>query len=140
MSLDWDITNVPDHEENCWIPTGETRPDGTPTVRLHPVTEMLIFATMIVGMREITKTNADKFYARVYTEERLSGSWLIGPNGEQAYITPAQVWAHIGLRTNASEYTDVAWRAKLARTATERAGRKWRKFEAQAAEQTHATS
>lgn len=100
MSLNWNITACTNFEslqsEEEWT-----------------VTDTLIWATMIVGMREITEANAAEFYARLHIFESLNGSLVFSfdENGERQphFITPEDVMKRIGLRTNASTETFAAF-------------------------------
>lgn len=102
MSLDFKLSDIADYETVCWI---EDDQEGK---RMNPVTEGLIFATMAIGIGEITKTNVEEFYGRLMVYERLRGAMLRVPNpvedAEPAFIdrpfTFDEVVAHIGLRTN----------------------------------------
>lgn len=78
------------------------------------VTNALIWATMAVGIREITKANFQKFYDRVHEIETTRGSWL-RMNGKPSYIKLADVKKRIGLYTNAGTFTDAQFRRNQAR-------------------------
>lgn len=68
------------------------------------LTQALIFATMAVGINEITEANADEFYARVTITDLVGGPWLLVDN-KRSSITVEDVQKHVGLRTNASPLT-----------------------------------
>lgn len=67
-------------------------------------TEVLIWATMSVGIDTITEKNATEFYKRLHLAEVLNGSWL-SEKGKPLYITEDEVKARIGLSTNASRFS-----------------------------------
>lgn len=94
MALTWDITNCVDSAE---LTTDET----------WSATEEMIFATMAVGLPGVSEANADTFYARLRTWQRLIGV----PAEEQ--VTPEKVRRYVGLRTNVSADTDAAWRKRI---------------------------
>lgn len=87
MSLDWNATAVKDvdtlHDDEAqW-----------------GITHDLIWATMSIGIREITDTNFIEFYARLKYVYKLIDAEL--------NITPADVQRRIGLRTNANLETEL---------------------------------
>lgn len=63
----------------------------------------LIYATMAVGMNEITEKNYKVFYSRLCAFEHLFGPYFYtgGKKTKPAYITLDEVKAFIGLHTNA---------------------------------------
>lgn len=64
MSLNWNITNV----EN-WKKKQKSK-------KKNSVLNMLIWATMIIGVGNITKKNYKKFYARLTAYEHLHGAFM----------------------------------------------------------------
>jgi hypothetical protein len=109
MSLDWAVEDVKDWETVCWIEG--TKPD---TKRLNPITEILIWATMHVGINEITEKNAEKFHSRLMQLHEIGQA--IGYNKDGDY-TPSleEIKQHIGLGTNASCYNERKWKEVLKR-------------------------
>jgi hypothetical protein len=99
MSLDYKLTGIEDYENRCWQDD-----------RLNPVTEVLVFMTMPVGINHITDKNVDTFYARLKLVEALNGSFLRRAEGEPHYLSMDEVRAHIGLWTNAPLMTDAQFR------------------------------
>lgn len=75
----------------------------------HPVTNALIFGTMAIGMNSITDSNWKEFYNRLNMWERAVGPQLwrgdIPKNDPRNFVTPLEVYMHIGLHTNASSKT-----------------------------------
>jgi hypothetical protein len=100
MSLNWNIKQVADMDAAL-----------ADTATGWPVTDSLIWYTMIVGMNSITEKNAQKFYARVWTFERVEGPI----RGSGTFTTADDVRRLIGLQTNASTLTDHEWRRKVER-------------------------
>jgi len=133
MSLNWNVEKV---ERDCYIkiipemevPGYMASNDGK---LLDPVTEALIWATMTVGLGQITKTNAVEFLARWYWVEQLSGRgrptaarWVPtrippptrkDPSGswQQEVITIKDVLDHVGLSTNVSKEPLHTWRRRI---------------------------
>ena len=92
--------------------------------RLSPLTNVLIWATMSVGMGSITEANYGEFWARINMMERLTGPFLSKPtdNGkswEPRHITLEEVKAHTGLGTNVHLESWTSW--------TKRRTDQWRK-------------
>lgn len=101
MALNWNIEKIRDYKDldENWA-----------------VTEALIWATMIVGLGEITEKNYKKFYIRLHEIEIYNGSYL-NRNSNPAYISLADVERHIGLHTNAGNKSDADWRRQQNRIA-----------------------
>jgi hypothetical protein len=91
MPLNWNITQCQNHEEllddSVW---GKT--------------DALIWTTMVIGIPEITEDNADEFFARVETVQRVTGNLCIW-NGDPYYFDYQDIVRRIGLHTNASRLT-----------------------------------
>jgi hypothetical protein len=75
-------------------------------------TEALIFATMSIGMDEITTENAGEFYARIKILEGVIGSIVSIPTDKadefysrEYYFSTGEISRRIGLKTNASLLT-----------------------------------
>lgn len=115
MALIWDLTKIPNHQEQCWTPAlnadGTQQHDsaGKPLWDLKPVTNALIWSSIAVGLREITTANYIEWYARMRVGDALAGSTvLLGPDGPRP-ITLDEVRAHIGLATNVTPETRRKW-------------------------------
>jgi hypothetical protein len=65
----------------------------------HPVTEVIIWRCMAVGLGEITEENVEEFYLRSKIVDTLFGEALI-MHGEKASLSLEQLRQHIGLTTN----------------------------------------
>lgn len=102
MALRWNVDQIKDHENVCWIEAYGAR-------RMNPVTETLIFGTMMVGLGEITDKNVDEFVARFRILERLQGPFLNKGDGEPWYLSDEDFIAHIGLFCNVSNETRTKW-------------------------------
>lgn len=105
MALNWDISRVKDHETVCFVGEGDKR-------RMHGTTETLIWATMIFGQNSITEKNWEEFLFRAKFYERLNGGLRTDWSGGEprpVCLTADEIKAHIGLGTNATNYTRAAW-------------------------------
>lgn len=92
MSLSYDTTK-------CNPPTPTDDNDAA-------VREGLIWATMFVGINDITEASAGEFYARIHALEKMGGAILNasvdGGGFEPRPITRDDVKRWTGLKTNAS--------------------------------------
>lgn len=84
MSLNWNIQDVRDSDE---LKTDEN----------WPLVNTMIFATIAVGIGDLSKETAPNFYARMKA------------TGNYPEIEPHHVERLIGLRTNVSYETDLQW-------------------------------
>ena len=105
MSLNWNIENV----------KADWKSDD-----VWPITDALIWATMSVGMNEITNSNWREFYSRAYMIQTIHGGWII-ENGKTRLATPKEVRDHIGLHTNATNYTAAKFKSNIDRRLREQA-------------------
>lgn len=104
MSLDFDVSTV----KNYNVITSYPSPYQEGKSVWHPVTNALIWGTIAIGMNTITESNWEDFYNRLNIWEQCAGASLTrGDNvpPQKNYITPIEVYMHIGLHTNASSKT-----------------------------------
>lgn len=97
-------------------------PTGRTAIRMSVTTNMLIWASMLVGLPTITEANAEKWHKRLATVEAHNGAYR-SRDGEDVFFTLDEVRAHVGLSTNVSTETDAAFRAKVKRWEREAAKR-----------------
>lgn len=93
MSLDFDLSRIVDRLEN--YPPDEHG-------YTNKMTSRLIWSTLSVRIGEITQKNAPEFYARL--------SLLESVNGVEKMTKMADVWGHVGLRTNVLTATSATWK------------------------------
>jgi hypothetical protein len=96
--------------------------DSRTASRLSVTTNTLIWASLLVGLPEITEKNAERWYKRLATVEAHNGAYR-SRDGEDVLFTLDEVRAHIGLSTNVSTETDATFRAKVRRWEREAAKR-----------------
>lgn len=104
MALDYSLNNIKNWQTTCFYIAPQDRPNrGIKAGQevINPVTQVLIMATMFIGIPEITDRNAEQFYARLRLWESCE-RLLVGDNP----ITPRMVLDHIGLKTNAMKKND----------------------------------
>jgi len=94
MSLNYELSRIANWQELLDSASGCTT----------PITEAIIFMSLIVGMNEITEKNALEFACRVHLFETYGDPLLTGPDGP-VRITLANIQRHIGLRTNVNPHT-----------------------------------
>jgi hypothetical protein len=71
-------------------------------------TEAIIFATMSIGMDEITTDNAGEFYSRIKILEGVIGSMVVVQEGDKFhdyYFNTADIARRVGLKTNGGRET-----------------------------------
>lgn len=112
MSLNWNIKNCKDHE---------TLQSDTE----WPITHNLIWATMSVGIGEITETNWQEFYGRISAWEDAVGSFSQTKDKNGNYkshpFTPEDIYKRIGLHTNAASMSRAEWEKSIGRYFSQKA-------------------
>lgn len=105
MALHWSVEKVADMDTVCFRTVSGER-------QLSPLTNVLIWATVSVGLGAITAKNVCAFYRRLALVEALHGTFLnhVSDHGVSAKpISKAEVEAHIGLTTNVSDESEAKW-------------------------------
>jgi len=147
MSLDWNIGRIRDYQTTCfdrrtfdtpeeatafiraeasymgpnWCADGADTSGRTAT-RLSVTTNTLIWASLLVGLPEVSEANAERWFKRLATIEAHNGAYRTR-DGEDVFFTLEEVKAHVGLSTNVSRETDAKFRAKVKRWEAEKAAR-----------------
>ena len=85
---------------------------GKKSQRWHPVTDALIWLSLLCGFNKITEENAFTVATRIIAYENATGPYLSGGK-EPLRINLLDVRAHIGMTTNASTYTDAKFKTWL---------------------------
>ena len=97
MALHW---NVKDCDQSaCWNESG----DMTATC------ESMIWATMLVGINEITEKTVHEFAYRLEFDRRLVGTFR---SGDDEPVRVESLRPFIGLKTNASSWTRLQFEKK----------------------------
>ena len=107
MPLRWNLKNVKNFKKVAYRTLTEQDRGYLSNEKqycLKQKPESIILSTMIVGMREITEKNYEKFYNRLHLIESSNGAFFWKGDKED-YITMSDVKKMIGLKTNASEKT-----------------------------------
>ena len=74
MPLTWDLTKIEDHQRICWVENKD--PNRKANFNLHPVTEALIFMSMLTCIPEITEQNYKELARRLVELELIGVSYL----------------------------------------------------------------
>lgn len=110
MSLDFDVSRMKNYEVLTTIVEKNEDPAADSGAKWHPVTNALIFGAMAIGISSITEDNWEQFYQRMNMWERTNGAQLwrgdLDRDDHKNFITPLEVFMHIGLGTNVSKKTD----------------------------------
>lgn len=142
MSLNFDLSKIPSWETVCYETLTDTpeamaalvaecrffgpswawADDRKSVRRMSVTTNTLVFATMSIGVGNITAANWQEVYTRLTMHERVFGALRIGPDGESGF-TPEEVRAHIGLHTNVRDESKAWFHAHLVRNLRLDAGR-----------------
>lgn len=100
MALHWNLTGIENHKALCW--KGDA---------MNPITETLIFVTMLVGVPKLNAATLETCCVRVNLYQRLFGALLsmARPEGQAGRtprpLTRTDIESHLGLSTNASTET-----------------------------------
>jgi len=112
MPLNWNIKNCKDHE---------TLQSDTE----WPHTHNLIWATMSIGIDEITEKNWTECYARLAVWEEIVGAFSTTKDKDGKYksrpFTPEDIFKRIGLYTNASRMNRAEWQKNIGKYFAEKA-------------------
>jgi hypothetical protein len=142
MSLNWNLSNIPDHATVCYEtatgtpdkmealvervlfmgPNWSYTADKTAVQRMSVTTHTLLFALMDVGIGALTPSTVGEAYTRIHMTETACGAFRTGDTGP-VFFTREEVTAHVGLVTNIGEKTKAqfhahlmkSWRASLSR-------------------------
>lgn len=126
MPLNWSVKNVKNADDVCYFTAtknsvvhGLTRGEEY----VHPITNTLVFATMAMGLNEITEANIDEWESRLglaYEVGWISKMVVYGGDDENGnhkweprMLTRTDLERHIGLETNATEESAAAWRKRV---------------------------
>ena len=141
MSLNYNLSAIPDWKTACFEELSDTPenmkhlvekvtfagPDWrytdeskTSIERMRVTAQVLIFATMSVGLGSITEKNAEEFYTRLAMLERVDGAYRRDENDKPTFFTREEVRAHIGLRVNVIDESKAPFHARVARALRER--------------------
>ena len=119
MSLNWDTRKVKyfeDHPDDLWI---KVETDGGFYDDLNGETKSLVFATMYVGIGNLTYDKLPEFFARQKVTEDLTDTYLYSAYDTTIKdfvkygITPSVLIKHMNLSTNVAYESQTDWVDKL---------------------------
>lgn len=94
MSLNWNLREVENFEGVCFVGEGEER-------RLNPITDALIWYTLLIDIGQLTEKTFEEFFARMVIYDALRSPFYYDGTQYRS-ITREELRQHIGLNTNAS--------------------------------------
>lgn len=99
MSLDFRLKNIKDWESVCYFTDEETGQQ-----KLNPVTQILTFCALAIGLQEITENNIDEWEVRLEILSQIGNYMGVMPDdaGVLKDWNPgrAELEQHLGLWTN----------------------------------------
>ena len=115
MSLDYNLSDIKNYNSLYRkLKKGEEGYSETEVYKkLKPQFERIIWVTMIIGIREITDKNWERFYNRINIWEKVFGSGYYKRNRKKLVpilVTKEDVQRMIGLSTNASPLSDTKFK------------------------------
>ena len=138
MALTWDLTKIKDSDKVCWIETDEKNDKGEPVYDMNPITNVMIWGSMFIGMDTITEKTYKEFHKILIDMDIVTGAGMlqaeiVGANQEtykdSRQPTLDEIQLHIGLKTNASRMESRKWGSNLRRIVKEEAEKKIRAME-----------
>lgn len=100
MALHWNIKDC--DQSACWDAEGN----------MTSTCEAMIWATMLVGINEITDKTIEEFAYRLEFDRKLCGTFR---SGDDKPVSVATLRPFIGLKTNATTYTRIQFEKKTAK-------------------------
>jgi len=112
MSLNWSVKNVKNWETVCRVEA----PEDHPTMGISkgdlvwtPLTEVMSWLTIMVGIGNLTDKVAPEFYARAKFCEKLYGCFWYNGKGEMQELTWEDVQGYVGMNANVSLESRSKW-------------------------------
>ena len=129
MALTWDIKGIKDEDKICWIETDKKNDKGESVKEMNPITDVLIWGSMFIGMDAITEKTYKEFHKRLIELEIITGKGMLTKESEdgkatyQEFRQPTleEIQLHIGLKTNASRMDSKKWGSSIRRIVKEEA-------------------
>lgn len=121
MSLTWDLTEIDNYQDLCWVENKDPNKKEGENFSLNPVTDALIHLSMFTGIPKITPKNCKELAKRMVELEilgiavlpqEMSDVWTDVshmPTQMKRNPRPKEVQSHIGLQTNASSLDQKKW-------------------------------
>lgn len=120
MSLNFELKDIENHETLCFMEAESDAPDGSYQKGeriMNPKTRAIIWLTLGCGIGVIDDKSWQDFYARAALLEKVDGCFVRKLGGDNKWIdqplTPEDIYAHRGLRTNVTKETDAKWAKRI---------------------------
>ena len=130
MSLVWDLTEIENYQELCWVENTDPNKKEGENFSLNPVTEALVHLSMFTGIPKITKKNCKELTKRlveleilgiaVLPQEPITTTTSVPPK-MMRNPRPDEVQLHIGLKTNVNPRDQKKWGNEIKRILREQA-------------------
>ena len=130
MALAWDLTEIENHKDLCWIENTNPNKKEGENFMLNPVTEALIHLGMFTGISKITAKNYKELSKRLIELEVVGLAVLPQEVTETTDHIPArmmrnprphEVKLHIGLKTDCDQKDARKWGNEIKRLVREQA-------------------
>ena len=129
MALTWDVKGIKDEDKICWIETDKKNDKGESVKEMNPITDVLIWGSIFIGMDAITEKTYKDFHKRLIELEIITGKGMLtkeSGDGKATYQesrqpTLEEIQLHIGLKTNASRMDSKKWGSSIRRIVKEEA-------------------
>ena len=130
MSLVWDITEIENYQELCWVENKDPNKKEGENFSLNPVTEALIHLSMFTGIPKITTKNYKELVKRLVELEILGIAVLPQEHTDSTEHLPRtlmrnprpdEVKLHVGLKTNVNPRDQKKWGNEVRRLIREQA-------------------
>ena len=115
MALTCDYRKIKGFKTRCYKKIGGK-------YHTHPITQALVFATVYIGMSEISEKTILEFWRRIDAWQRAFGPMVEMPDRRTKYgwrtqmLTYEDICNHMGLETNAANQTKAFFNKKLTET------------------------
>jgi hypothetical protein len=128
MSLNFELTKIKNYKKACWEKVVEY-PGGKRTERevLHPRVEAIVFATMSVGLGELTEKNIQEFARRLEVLQAIDVARFQDADCKPIWIDEEFLRPYIGLSTNVSNETAAKWDSRIAKSLLAETVRRYRR-------------
>ena len=122
MALTYDLTKVENWDTK--YPNVVTKNyKGEDEYAMNPITNIIIFGTIITGIRDLTAKTAKEYFTRLKMSELASGDGYLRNGDEYRGITYQEVLDHVGLHTNASDITKAKFNNNISKQLRDKATR-----------------
>tara|TARA_Y100000310_G_scaffold34266_1_gene32431 strand:- start:5416 stop:5907 length:492 start_codon:yes stop_codon:yes gene_type:complete len=130
MALTWDITEIENYQDLCWVENEDPNKKEGENFSLNPVTDALIHLSIFTGVPKITTKNYKELVKRLVEleilgiavlpqEEVTNNSHM--PSQMKRNPRPSEVKLHIGLKTNVNARDQKKWGNEVRRLVREQA-------------------